>query len=108
MTSIDKPISQDGDSSLGDFLSDDTVDVPHEALVSIVREKLEAAKAVLPPIERKVIDALYPSNNTKPPSHTDLAKALGYKSAKMVREVERRALDRLEAREPELRTVFSD
>jgi RNA polymerase primary sigma factor len=59
VTSLDKPVGSEGDSSLGDLFSDETPHVDEEVHVSLEQEALHRAVRSLPEREQKVVKLRY-------------------------------------------------
>ena len=65
--SLEKPIGEDEDSSLGDFVPDELAESPFDtASLSLRREDVELALASLPERERRVIELRYGLDGSQP------------------------------------------
>jgi RNA polymerase primary sigma factor len=95
--SLEKPVGEDEDSSLGDFVPDEQAESPFDtASLSLRREDVELALSALPERERRVIELRYGLGPELPHTATETARALGVKPHQ-VRQVEDRALRALGA-----------
>jgi RNA polymerase primary sigma factor len=93
-TSLDRPVGDDGEASLGDLLPAEEEE-PEEAVADMLRtEAVRAAIAELPEDERKVIELRYGTGNEAPHSLRQAGSRLGV-SGERVRVLEERALRRL-------------
>jgi RNA polymerase primary sigma factor len=96
VTSLDKPVGEEDDTSLGELLPADGGD-PHDELdLSLGREALKRAVADLPDAERDVITMRYGvgSEQDEPRPLTEVAREMGL-SRNRARAMEARALARL-------------
>ena len=96
VTSLDKPVGDEDDTSLGELLPADGGD-PHDELdLSLSREALKRAVADLPDAERDVITMRYGvgSEEDEPCPLTEVAREMGL-SRNRARAMEARALARL-------------
>jgi RNA polymerase primary sigma factor len=102
VTSLDRPVGEDGDTSLGELIADDTEEAPTADLEVSLREDLLArALAELPDREREVLEARYGLGDHEPETLQQIGRRLGV-TRERVRQIERQALDRLaRARESE-------
>ncbi len=100
IASLDKPVGEDGDTSLGDLLAIQTPSVDEEVQVAFQSEALQSAIAELPEAERNVIEMRFGAGDTEPQTLSQAGKRLGV-STERARQIEERALKRLSQR-PEL------
>jgi RNA polymerase primary sigma factor len=98
--SLDTPVGEDGDTTLGTLIPLDADGPEEEAESNELRRVIAAALHTLPESERKVIALRYGTNDEPPRSVTETGKQLGV-SPKVVEQLERRGLESLSAR-PEL------
>jgi RNA polymerase primary sigma factor len=96
VTSLDKPVGEDDDTSLGDVLSGDQPDPLDELDLSLRRDALKRAVAELPDAEREMITLRYGvgSESDEPRPLTQVARDMGL-SRNRARRMESRALARL-------------
>jgi RNA polymerase primary sigma factor len=102
VTSLDRPIGEDGDASLGDLIADEDDEGPTADLELSLREDLLGrVLAELPERERIVIEARYGLGDQQPETLQEVGRRLGV-TRERVRQIERQALERLSrARESE-------
>jgi RNA polymerase primary sigma factor len=102
VTSLDRPIGEDGDASLGALIADESDEGPTADLeVSLREDLLEKALAELPERERMVLEARYGLGDHQPETLQEVGRRLGV-TRERVRQIERQALERLSrARESE-------
>lgn len=101
--SLDKPLGEDGEVSLGDLIALGTRSVEEEVQEAIASEELQQAIAELPEAEREVIRLRFGVGGEEPQSLSQAGNRLGY-SARRVRQLEERALRRLSVR-PDLQSL---
>jgi RNA polymerase primary sigma factor len=95
VTSLDKPVGSEGDSSLGDLFSDETPHVDEEVHVSLEQEALHRAVRSLPEREQKVVKLRYGLDGDEDPkSLEEIGRRLGL-TRERVRQIEATALERL-------------
>jgi RNA polymerase primary sigma factor len=95
VTSLDKPVGDEGDASLGDLVSVDEVTLEEEVAVSLQEETLHRALGTLPDRERKVLQLRYGLDGDQDPkSLEEIGRLLGL-TRERVRQIESRALQRL-------------
>jgi RNA polymerase primary sigma factor len=97
VTSLDRPIGEDGDTALGDMLEAGAPPVDHEVEVSLSEELLRRTIDELPETERDVIRLRFGFENDEPQPLRETGRRLGL-SAERVRQIESRALKRLAMR----------
>jgi RNA polymerase primary sigma factor len=97
VTSLDRPIGEDGDTALGDVLEGGTPPVDLEVEVSLSDELLRRTIEELPETERDVIRLRFGFEGDDPQPLRETGRRLGL-SAERVRQIESRALKRLAMR----------
>jgi RNA polymerase primary sigma factor len=90
-TSLDAPVSDDGETELGDLLAAHVPSPEDEALAGAERDGVIEALARLGPSERRVLELRYGLGGEEPHTPGETARALGVKPHQ-VRQVEDRAL----------------
>ena len=103
VVSLDKPVGEDGDTSLGDLITLETPSVEDEVHEAIASRTLLDAIADLPEHERNVIEMRFGAGDEEPQTLSQAGKRLGV-STERARQLEERALRRLSER-PELRAL---
>ena len=103
VVSLDKPVGDDGDTSLGDLLAIESASVEEEVHEAMSSEVLLRAIAELPEPERDVIEMRFGAGDREPQTLSQAGKALGV-STERARQIEERALRRLSQR-PELQAL---
>jgi RNA polymerase primary sigma factor len=94
--SLEKPIGEDEDSALGDFVQDETVASPFEsAEVIMQRENVWRALNVLPERERQVIEMRYGLHGAKPLTLEEVGQAFGV-TRERIRQIENNTLKKLQ------------
>ncbi len=94
ITSVDKPVGEDEDTSLGDLLPSEGAEVEEEVDITLREEALRRAVAELPEPEREVVKLRYGINGDDPTPIEETGRRLEL-SANQVRRLESKALDRL-------------
>jgi RNA polymerase primary sigma factor len=95
--SLEKPIGEDDDSSLGDFVPDDQAESPFDTTsVSLRREDVELALSALPDRERRVIELRYGLDGTQPCTLEEVGQAFGV-TRERIRQIENNTLKKLES-----------
>ena len=97
VTSLDRPVGDDGETAFGDLLEGDGAAMEEEVQVSLVKETLRQTVSELPEPERNVIVLRYGIDGGEPKALRETGRRLGL-SAERVRQIEARALKRLAAR----------
>jgi RNA polymerase primary sigma factor len=97
VTSLDRPIGEEGDTALGDVLEAGAPPVEHEVEVSLSEELLRRTIEELPETERDVIRLRFGFEGDEPQPLRETGRRLGL-SAERVRQIESRALKRLAMR----------
>ena len=103
VVSLDKPVGEDGDTSLGDLITLETPSVEEEVHEAIASQTLLEAIADLPEPERNVSEMRFGAGDEEPQTLSQAGKRLGV-STERARQLEERALRRLSQR-PELRAL---
>src|SRR5881296_1917056 len=94
--SLEKPIGEDEDSALGDFVEDETAESPFEsATVIIQRENVWRALNVLPERERQVIEMRYGLTGGRPRTLEEVGRAFGV-TRERIRQIENNTLKKLQ------------
>ena len=95
VTSLDKPVGESDESALGDLLPSQSASTEEEVIVGLREDAIRRALEGLPDVERDVLQLRYGiAGGDGPHPLTETGRRLGI-SADRVREVERRALERL-------------
>ncbi len=94
VTSLDRTVGDEGDTSFGDLLPSDEPALEEEIQVSLAREALHRTVEDLPEAERRVIRLRYGIDGGEPKPLRETGRELGL-SAERVRQLESRALKRL-------------
>jgi len=93
--SLDHPVGDAGDASLGDFVEDTQADDPFVvAADGARRDELERALEMLEPREREVIEMRYGLTGGGPRTLSDVGRQLDV-TRERIRQIERRALTKL-------------
>lgn len=93
-TSLDAPVTADGDTTLGELHAESTGDLEDEVLEREQEEAVVAALAKLPPDERLVVEGRFGTGGRQPRSLREIARELGV-TQQAARDLEARALKRL-------------
>jgi RNA polymerase primary sigma factor len=95
--SLEKPIGEEEESELGDFVQDDQAESPFDtASLSLRREDIENALASLPERERKVIELRFGLNGEPPCTLEEVGRAFGV-TRERIRQIENNTLKKLES-----------
>jgi RNA polymerase primary sigma factor len=97
VTSLDRPVGEEGDTALRDLLEGHSQPVDEEVEVSLSEEVLRKTIEDLPPVEREVIRIRYGMTGEDPQPLRETGRRLGL-SAERVRQLESKALKRLAMR----------
>jgi RNA polymerase primary sigma factor len=97
VTSLDRPVGEEGDTALGDLLEGGTPPVDQEVEVSLSEQLLRRTIEDLPETERDVITLRFGLTGEDPQPLRETGRRLGL-SAERVRQIESRALKRLAMR----------
>ena len=94
--SLEKPIGEEEDSELGDFVEDETAESPFElASENLRRENVRRALEALPPREREVIEMRYGLTGHKARTLEEVGRAFGV-TRERIRQIENNTLKKLE------------
>jgi RNA polymerase primary sigma factor len=94
VTSLDKPLGDDNDASIGDLLGAGAAGVEEEVEVSLTETTLHEALQHLPEREREVLRLRYGLGKEEPRSLEEIGRRLGL-TRERVRQIEAQALGRL-------------
>ncbi len=95
--SLEKPVGEEDDSSLGDFVEDPTAESPFEmAHDHLRRENLRRALAALPEREREVIELRFGLTGERPLTLEEVGRAFNV-TRERIRQIESHTLRKLEA-----------
>ena len=95
--SLEKPIGEEEDSSLGDFVPDEQAESPFDtASLSLRREDVELALSALPERERRVIELRYGLDGSQPCTLEEVGQAFGV-TRERIRQIENNTLKKLES-----------
>jgi RNA polymerase primary sigma factor len=97
VTSLDRPVGEEGDTALGDLLEGGAPPPDQEVEVSLSEQLLRRTIDELPETEREVIRLRFGLNGDDPQPLRETGRRLGL-SAERVRQIESRALKRLAMR----------
>ena len=97
VTSLDRPVGEEGDTALGDLLEGGAPPVDQEVELSLSEELLRRTIDELPEVEREVIRLRFGIDGDDPQPLRETGRRLGL-SAERVRQIESRALKRLAMR----------
>ncbi len=96
MTSLDQPVSEDGETALGDLLASDRPEPHQEVAVSERDRRLGEAVGRLPAAERSVIELRFGLAGADPMTLRKAGSELGI-TAERARQLEEQGLRRLAA-----------
>jgi RNA polymerase primary sigma factor len=95
VTSLDKPIGSEGDTSFGELFGDESSRVDEEVHISLAEEALRNAVRSLPDREQQVVKLRYGLDGDQDPkSLEEIGRRLGL-TRERVRQIEANALERL-------------
>jgi len=95
--SLEKPIGEEGDSELGDFVEDESAASPFdEASVNLRHADIIRALDALPDRERKVIELRFGLQGEQPRTLEEVGRAFGV-TRERIRQIENNTLKKLEA-----------
>jgi RNA polymerase primary sigma factor len=94
VTSLDKPLGEDNDASIGDLVGVAEGGVEEEVEVSLTESTLHRALETIPDREREVLTLRYGLGNEEPRSLEEIGRRLGI-TRERVRQIEASALERL-------------
>jgi RNA polymerase primary sigma factor len=94
--SLEKPIGEEEDSELGDFVEDETAESPFElALENLRKENVRKALDVLPDREREVIEMRFGLKGSEARTLEEVGRAFGV-TRERIRQIENNTLKKLE------------
>jgi RNA polymerase primary sigma factor len=94
--SLEKPIGEEEDSALGDFVEDESAESPFEsATVIMQRENVWRALRALPERERQVIELRYGLTGQQPLTLEEVGRAFGV-TRERIRQIENNTLKKLQ------------
>jgi RNA polymerase primary sigma factor len=94
--SLEKPIGEEEESELGDFVQDEQAESPFDtASLSLRREDIQRALDSLPERERKVIELRFGLTGAQPCTLEEVGRAFGV-TRERIRQIENNTLKRLE------------
>jgi RNA polymerase primary sigma factor len=95
--SLEKPIGEEEESELGDFVQDEQAESPFDtASLSLRREDIKKALDSLPDRERKVIELRFGLSGDQPCTLEEVGRAFGV-TRERIRQIENNTLKRLES-----------
>jgi RNA polymerase primary sigma factor len=98
VTSLDKPVGQEGDSTFGDLIAGESAEPSEEVHVSLAEQAVRKAVNTLPEREREVVKLRYGMNGDRDPQSLEqIGRTLGL-TRERVRQIESQALQRLAER----------
>jgi RNA polymerase primary sigma factor len=95
--SLEKPIGEEEESELGDFVQDDQAESPFDsASLNLRREDIDRTLDALPIRERKVIEMRFGLNGDQPRTLEEVGRAFGV-TRERIRQIENNTLKKLES-----------
>ncbi len=95
--SLEKPIGEEEESELGDFVQDEQAESPFDtAQLSLRREDIETALNALPERERQVIELRFGLTGGQPRTLEEVGRAFGV-TRERIRQIENNTLKKLES-----------
>jgi RNA polymerase primary sigma factor len=95
--SLEKPIGEEEESELGDFVQDESAESPFDtATLSLRREDVEHALSALPERERQVIELRFGLSGAQPCTLEEVGRAFGV-TRERIRQIENNTLKKLES-----------
>jgi RNA polymerase primary sigma factor len=95
--SLERPIGEEEDSELGDFVEDQTAESPFELACELMRrENLRSALSALPQREREVIELRFGLTGQRPYTLEEVGRAFNV-TRERIRQIETHTLKKLEA-----------
>jgi RNA polymerase primary sigma factor len=95
--SLEKPIGEEEESELGDFVEDESAESPFDtATLSLRREDVEHALSALPERERQVIELRFGLSGSQPCTLEEVGRAFGV-TRERIRQIENNTLKKLES-----------
>jgi RNA polymerase primary sigma factor len=93
--SLEKPVGDEDESELGDFVADDSVEQPYDAATeNLQREDVQRALDALPERERQVIELRYGLRGHEPLTLEEVGRAFGV-TRERIRQIETNTLKKL-------------
>ncbi len=93
--SLEKPVGDEDESELGDFVADDSVEEPFDAATeNLQREDIQRALDALPERERQVIELRYGLRGHEPLTLEEVGRAFGV-TRERIRQIENNTLRKL-------------
>jgi RNA polymerase primary sigma factor len=93
--SLEKPVGDEDESELGDFVADETTEAPFEAATeNLQREDIQRALDALPERERQVIELRYGLRGHEPLTLEEVGRAFGV-TRERIRQIENNTLKKL-------------
>jgi RNA polymerase primary sigma factor len=93
--SLEKPVGEDNDSELGDFIEDDEFPAPAEAAARhLLRDEIEAMLAALSPREARVLELRFGLLDGRTHTLKEVGEKFGV-TRERIRQIETEALERL-------------
>jgi RNA polymerase primary sigma factor len=93
--SLEKPLGEEDDAKLGDFVEDELAESPFEmASVSLQREDVGRALSALPERERRVVELRFGLDGGQPRTLDDVGRAFGL-TRERIRQIENTTLKTL-------------
>jgi RNA polymerase primary sigma factor len=94
--SLEKPVGEEDDSALGDFIEDQTAESPFELAARTMRdEHVCRALSVLPLREREVIEMRYGLTGERPRTLEEVGQAFNV-TRERIRQIENQSLKKLQ------------
>ena len=94
--SLEKPIGEEEDSELGDFVQDEQAESPFDsASLHLRRDDIDRALGSLPDRERKVIELRFGLSGDQPQTLEEVGRAFGV-TRERIRQIENNTLKKLE------------
>jgi RNA polymerase primary sigma factor len=98
VTSLDRPVGEEGDTSFGDLIAGESSEPSEEVHVSLAERAVRTAVETLPDREREVVKLRYGMDGDRDPqSLEEIGRTLGI-TRERVRQIEAQALSRLAER----------
>jgi len=95
--SLEKPIGEEEDSELGDFVEDENAETPDDAAsLTLRRSDIEQALSSLPERERRVIELRFGLTGEQPCTLEEVGRAFGV-TRERIRQIENNTLKKLES-----------
>jgi len=93
--SLETPVGGDGDSALGDFIRDESMMAPEEAVsFSLLRQQVDEVLQQLPPRERRVLRLRFGLDDGRPRTLEEVGGEFGV-TRERIRQIESKALRKL-------------